>query len=106
MYDDDVKEPEVIFPTILKFVANKGTQFEEIIEVYSSDFSSYSDNFTRYSVTFSSDVSGHGTVELEVYADRDYYIDPPALVSVSSESGSLELHQDTIDEIRIIIDDE
>lgn len=105
MCDDDVNEPEVIFPEMLKFVANKGTQFEEIIEVDSSDFSG-SDDFTRDSATFSSDVSGHGTVELEVYADRDYFINPPALASVNSESGSLELHQDTIDEIQIILDDE
>lgn len=92
------QEPDVQLPEKLEFIDNDtGSKFA----VDSSDFSV--DETTEDSVTFSGDISGHGTVSFVVFPEDGFPINPPADVTViNSESGhSLELQQSTIGEISI-----
>lgn len=101
MYDDE-EPPKVSLPEKLIFV---NTVTKEEIEVSSEDFGEI--DSSNNSVTYSADIAGHGTTTIEVYPEDGHIIHPPADAHVSnSESGSIELHQDTIDAISITMPDD
>ncbi|MCH7355911.1 hypothetical protein MMP61_10090 [Acinetobacter sp. NIPH 1958] len=96
MYDDE-QEPNVQLPEKLVFI---NTITGEQIEVHKDDFGIINSSST--SITFSGDVTGHGTTEFEVYADQDFPINPPAdAYVIRSESGNIQLHESTVEEISI-----
>lgn len=98
MYDDE-QEPTVTLPETLIFV-NSSTGEETKVD--SNDFGVIGSSSN--SVTFSGDVSGHGTVTVVVTPEYGYIIDPPADAYVTdSESGQAVLHEDSVAEISIIL---
>lgn len=98
MYDDE-QEPTVTLPETLVFV-NSITGEETKVD--SNDFGVI--NSSSNSVTFSGDVSGHGTVTIEVTPEYGHIINPPADAYVTeSESGQAVLHDNSIAEISIIL---